>query len=109
MVVQYPHFIKITSAPGATQDANGDMTSSGSDYQAQLRGRAEPNSEGEYIQTDDGSRHLYTWCIYLPLTAIPDLRPGSKVEIGLTNSVSPDYTGKIARFSRGQLNMRIWV
>jgi len=107
MVIQYPHIATIT-IPGveATQDANGNWIAGteGSTF-AQMC-RAESSSGNGYINGADGTKIEYSWIIYFP-TGITLIKVGSKVTV--INGTEEVLTDTVKRFSRGQLNCRIWV
>jgi hypothetical protein len=103
---QYPHqLIATTFEQDAEQDDNGNWVVPDSSLLTQLC-RAEPNSKGSFITGVDGKQIVYAWNIYLPLP-VTELKPGTKVSIEWNGNKIGQ--GTVIRFSRGQLNARIWL
>ena len=105
-VAQYPHrLIAVQYELDAVQDENGDWLQQNSSLINQAC-RAEPNSKGGFIPVADGKSYLFEWVIYLPLPVI-ELKIGTKVTIEWHGQKLGK--GEVKRFSKGQLNARIWL
>jgi hypothetical protein len=106
MVVQYPHKLVLTSVGNSSQDGNGNWIA-GSPSSLEIICRAEANDKGRSIQTGDGIQIIYAWLIYAPIP-IADIVHGTKVVIQDEND-NQIGGGDVKRFSKGQLNARIWL
>jgi hypothetical protein len=105
-VSQYPHrLIAMQYESEAVQDENGDWVPQNSSLIDQAC-RAEPNSKGGFIPVADGKSYLFEWVVYLPLP-VTELKLGTKVTIEWNGQEFGK--GTVQRFSRGQLNARIWL
>jgi hypothetical protein len=135
-VEQYPDSIIVRIVEPATQDLVSGNWTAGATTTYTCKCRAEVNGTGRQIAGKDGSLMDYAFTCYLPKIAaiIPDgsqyiIISGAEITIGgrsITvesafidvedDLVSVDVTtatviasGKVKRFSNGQLNSRIWL
>lgn len=105
MVSQYPHGLVITTATGSVQDGNGNWLPGSTSTRVKAC-RAEPNGKNAMIKTVDGTSIVFDFTVYLPLP-IDTVAVGSKVEVYNGEELLSQNTVK--RFSRGQLNARLWL
>lgn len=105
MVIQYPHTINVTGPTSSHQDGQGNwINDAGIDIT--LPCRFEPAGSRGLIPGPDGTLINYNWVVYMPIPA--DLiKPGFAVKIydGAT-LIAEDA---VLRYSKGQLNARIWL
>lgn len=105
MIKQYPHRLVITTTTGSVQDGNGNWEP-GSTSTTEKACRAEPNSKNAQVKTADGTAVIFDFTVYLPL-------PVDSIAVGTTVSVysGNDLLGKntVKRFTKGQLNARVWL
>lgn len=107
MVVQYPHTASfVTPGTDATQDANGNWVPGSDEVTTTLKCRAESASNNGYIASTDGTKIDYSWIVYLPLGANA-VKVGTNVTV--TWGAETILTDTVKRFSRGQLNCRLWL
>lgn len=102
---QYPHKLIATIATSATQDADGNWVP-GSTESREIECRSEPNGAGRMIQLVDGSSVVYSSMVYMPrgTEPLPD-----QTAVSITWDGALVSSGKVLRFSKGQLNSRIWL
>jgi len=105
MVKQYPHQLKVFNTPDATQDENGNFSNSVPTLMQTVECRAEVNGGGKFT-TVDGEAYSFQFAVFMPLSS-PDLAVGGFVQI--KSGESELFSGEVKRFSRGQLNCRLWV
>lgn len=105
MVIQYPDEIIVSVKTDSTQDANGDFIE-GSSEDIVFVGRFELNTKGAFITGDNGKRIDHMGIFYGPVS-VENIALGSSVQI--VKGDGTNYTGSVQQFSRGQLNVRIWV
>lgn len=105
MVIQYPHVLTATVMAPATRDDAGNYVP-GAATNLDATCRAEPNSGGRYVVVADGTQVFFSWMVYLPKGS-PAIPEGSHVVI--TQDGNSIGSGKVLRFSAGQLNCRIWL
>jgi len=108
MVTQYPHTIEFIKISEGARDSEGDWKP-GKTKAKTKPCRAEPatgNTGNSYISAANGERINYNWLVYLPLP-VDTIKPGVKVRVKNGSEVLLHDT--IKRFSRGQLNARIWL
>jgi hypothetical protein len=105
VVKQYPHILKLISIAESSQDGNGNWIPGGQ-TEVERSCRFETNAKGALVATDDGETVVYDGIIYLPL-------PADQISIGTTVQVLDGATvlsnRSVKKFSRGQLNARIWL
>lgn len=108
MVTQYPHMLWVTVNTNATKDGNGDWIPGSPGTLLKLKCRAESSSGNGYLTGSDGKRIDYSWVVYLPLDQATLIPTGSPVSIydGDTLILEKDT---VKRFSKGQLNIRVWL
>lgn len=111
MVDQYPHSAEIvTQETDATVDADGNWIP-GTTQTISLKCRAESATANGYLVGVDGAKIDFSWIVYFP-SGIPRIKEGVRITV-----VNPDapfgpetmLTDTVKRFSRGQLNVRIWA
>ncbi len=106
MVIQYPHVLTVTVSGVATKNVNGDWIKQPATTSAGMPCRAEPQNGNGLIKGADGNEVNFSWIIYLPLSTI-NIPQGATVEVyegGLLKCKEV-----VQRFSRGQLNARVWA
>lgn len=107
MVVQYPHKATFTiSGSEATQDSNGDWQAGTPDIETTVDCRAESASNNGYIASVDSVKIDYSWIVYLPLNTAM-IKVGTSVSV--INDTEEILKDTVKRFSRGQLNCRVWL
>lgn len=111
--VQYKHCGYVQVATEATRDTNGNwIAGTEEDDPLEFKCRAEPQSGNGYIQGIDGAKVNYSYIVYCPLDT-PNVPVGSTIKIvtepetDWTDEVY--FTDTVKRFSRGQLNVRLWL
>ena len=105
MVVQYPHTINVTGPTVSVQDGSGNWVNTAqTDFI--LPCRFEPAGSRGLVPGPDGKLINYNWIVYMPIPAL-DIKPGFAVRIydGAT-LIAKD---NVLRYSKGQLNARIWL
>ena len=105
MVKQYPHRLVMTTATGSVQDGNGNWVS-GSLVTTEKACRAEPNSRNATVKAEDGTAVQFDFTVYMPLP-VDTIVVGSNVEV--YNGDELLSTNTVKRFTRGQLNARLWL
>jgi hypothetical protein len=105
VVKQYPHTLKLTTIGSGTQDSEGNWIPGGS-TEVEKPCRFETNDRGAIVATDDGAEIVYDGIIYLPLPA-DQIAPGTTVQV--LDGVTVLSNRTVKKFSRGQLNARIWL
>lgn len=107
MVKQYPHILRLMEGAESTYDevtgihTSGTLQEGADSYPC----REEPNSYGRRIGID-GQLVDYSSMVFLPLDS-PDLIPGVKFRVYQGDSIR--FQGEVKRFSRGQLNCKVWA
>jgi hypothetical protein len=105
MVTQYPHSFTY-QLPGTStlNEATGNWSSTNG-AEKTITCRAEPNKGDSFINGADGNRILYDYVLYMPLP-VDEIVPGTNVSltVGLLN-----VKNTVKRFSKGQLNARLWL
>ncbi len=105
MLTQYIHTISLTNHADSTSDGNGNYTPGGTTTVEKVC-RAEPSGGSGYIKTADGQAINYNWIVYMPL-------PQDKIKEGTLVTVMDGEeviaSDNVLRFSRGQLNARLWL
>lgn len=105
MVKQYPHTLKITTTAGSSQDGNGNWVP-GSTSTVEKPCRAEPNSRNAQVKAADGTAIVFDFTVYMPLP-VDAIAVGSKVEVYSGDELLS--TNNVKRFTKGQLNARLWL
>lgn len=105
MIVQYPHILTATITTDAYQDENGNWVPGSTSTRNEIC-RAEPNSTGRFIIAADGEQIYYSWMVYLP-QGVGFIQTGTDITIAWNGDQI--VSGKVQRFSNGQLNTRIWL
>lgn len=109
MVKQYPHTVTFSSGTAAVQGADGNWTE-GVTKSFDVSGRFEPvnGSVGsEYVIGQDGQQIRIRGIVYMPLDKSADIEVGCGIIVQSDSDLILDDVVK--QFSRGQLNMRVWV
>lgn len=102
VVVQYPDILTYSIQGTGIQDENGNWIVDGIDQEFELKCRAEPASGNGLIKNVDGTVINYSWIVYLPL-------PVEEIAVGTEVTIESKLKDTVKRFSRGQLNARIWL
>jgi hypothetical protein len=109
---QYPHFLFRKEAEGDTvQDpTTGEWIDKPSEWIFHGECREEPNGKGSVVNGEDGQATVYASTVYLPF-GTTRIQAGVEIFVSDTNSVSSRrrVSGRVLRFSDGQLNCRLWV
>ncbi|HZF64199.1 MAG TPA: hypothetical protein VEZ55_06940 [Chitinophagaceae bacterium] len=110
MIVQYPDVMSFSSAENASTDGSGNWQAGSNGSTTSINCRYEPGSGYGFVVATDGKRINYTGIAYLPKTA-PEIKEGSVVQIVIKREGQSDIVmkEKALRFSRGQLNARVWL
>lgn len=106
-LVQYPHRITLTAVVNSTTDDDGNYVNVAGGETKELDCRAESSTGNGFITQPGGTRIDFSWIVYFPL-------PIEQVKEGTAAEVRNEYnelilTDTVKRFSRGQLNARIWL
>lgn len=104
-VSQYPHRMVLTTVTSSTRDGNGNYVPGGTSSR-EMYCRAEPNSKNAYITLADGTALYYDYNVYMPLP-VDTVSVGTKAEVFSNNEIMS--SASVKRFSRGQLNARLWL
>lgn len=104
--MQYPHKLVLNTTASSSQDNEGNWQP-GSSSSVEVTCRAEPNAKGSVLKGADGVNVVYDWTVYMPLP-VADIAAGTMVEIQDING-NKIGEGKVARFSRGTFNARVWI
>jgi len=105
MVRQYPHRLVITTKSGSTQDGNGNWQP-GTETTTEKICRAEPNSRNATVKAEDGTAIQFDFNVYMPLP-VDTIAVGTKIEVYSGDELLS--TNTVKRFSKGQLNARLWL
>jgi hypothetical protein len=105
MVKQYPHRLVITTATGSVQDGNGNWVP-GSSSTIEKTCRAEPNNKNAQVKTADGTAVIFDFTVYLPLP-VDSIAVGANVSV--YNGIELIGKNTVKRFTKGQLNARVWL
>lgn len=112
MVTQYPHTATmVTPGTEATQDADGNWQPGTPDVTTTASCRAESSTGDGYISGVDGNKIGYTWIVYLP-SGTQKVKVGTSIVVvgpGIEGGTETILEDTVKRFSRGQLNCRIWL
>jgi hypothetical protein len=102
---QYPDSITLSIAASSWQNASGVWTE-GASAGYTFDCRAEVNTAGRQITTDDGILVDYAFQVYMPATTTIIARDSDFVLTSLLNGI---IKGKVKGASNGQLNSRLWL
>jgi hypothetical protein len=106
MVEQYPDTAIVTIVYGSTTLQNGDIIP-GSTSEKTFKCRQEPAGKGGFIIAADGTQIAFSSTVYAGVNT-SEVTEGARVQI--TNRAGETVLiGTVKRFSRGQLNCRLWV
>lgn len=105
MVTQYPHTVTIKTVGDSVQDGSGNWVP-GSDSSFEFKGRFETNRNGNFLTAVDGKQIVFGGIIYAKFST-PNIQLGTGIEV--KNESDPVSKGRVLQFSRGQLNVRIWI
>jgi hypothetical protein len=105
MIEQYPHTLTATISGSSVQDANGNWQTTGPTTVVTTC-RAEPNTGGGKIKSADGTVIDYAWTVFMPLP-MEKIPHGTVIEV--VHGAEVLLKDAVKRFSRGQLNARIWL
>lgn len=109
MVEQYPYQLFVKEVPESNYDENrGEWDNSG-DTEWMPFGvcRDEGNGAGRKVVTTDGELYLYFWVIYCPLS-VQEMKKGALIKV-VDKDGNIRAEKRMVKFSRGQLNARIWL
>lgn len=110
MVKQYPDTLLVTTSGSSVQDGEGNWTVTAGTVNTILKCRYEPNDSNGFINTVGGSRIDFSGIAYMPKDVIR-IKEGSRVSVTERREGQADFTftDTVKRFSRGQLNTRVWL
>lgn len=111
MVIQYPYYLFVLTQSGeSTQDENGNWVNAEPSFVFASMCRDEISGKGASLKAADGQAVIYAAIIYLPLSDI-DVQAGTDVLVSESNDPNGvlRFKGKVIRFNKGQLNIRIWA
>jgi hypothetical protein len=110
VITQYPDDLSASVNAESTQDANGNWVQGSSGSALTSKCRYEANDGSGYVVGENGNRIDFSAVVYLPVTA-PLIKTGSVVQITIKRTGEADQviSDSVKRFSRGQLNARIWL
>lgn len=97
----------LTVEIGTVQDGNGDFVP-GTKEIIEKDCRAEPSGGNGYIKTADGTAVNYSWIVYFGLP-VDKIVEGTEIEVVDQKTLESILKDKVLRFSRGQLNARVWL
>ena len=107
--IQYPDILtyeKVTGG-GSHYDEDGNLViDSPVTETVSLKCRAEANTKGQYLISEDGQQVEYGWLVYLPLPAI-EIPYGTIVQVSRKGIIRAK--GDIKRSVVDQLNAKAWV
>jgi hypothetical protein len=106
-LIQYPHLASIFENVEATRDENGNWVDPVPEDAKTFICRAEPaigNRNNGLKEGGDGAVTDFNWIVYCPLET-PDIVPGTQIIVYGAMQIQDS----VKRFSRGQLNVRIWL
>lgn len=109
-MTQYPHILYLITPKVAIKGSTGDWEDqTGAAIVTDDLGacRCEPNGSGATITLEDGTVHKFSSMVYLPLQDLT-LTAGQSIQVNDADG-NVLFTGLVARFSKGQLNCRIWA
>jgi len=107
--VQYPDILTYEKVigGGSSYDEDGNLIIDPiATETVSLRCRAEANTKGQYLISDDGHQVEYDWVIYFPHQA-NEIPYGTPIQV--TRNGTLRATGIIKRSVVDQLNARAWV
>lgn len=107
MIDQRPHILVSHSSTTGTYNDNGDWIPGVAVNSVPVRCRVEGNDAGREIRLDDGSAYVYSYMVYLGQDS-PEYSHGQKIDLYDEHGVLLDSVA-VKKFSRGQLNSRIWA
>lgn len=110
MIIQYPHILRFDIVTGGVEeiDENGDtVIVPGQATTIEVKCRFEPNADGQVIVSADGAKLEFGWIVYMPLDQIV-VESGIMIR-GYTGDDQLIAEGDVKRYSKGQLNARLWV
>ncbi len=107
MIKQYPHTIQVTIPGASTQDGNGNWVQ-GTAISFEGPGRFEVANlrNSSIITLADGRQIQASGVIYVPVS-FPKVELES--EIVILEGAAVIAKGKAIRYSKGQLNARVWL
>ncbi|WP_231489911.1 hypothetical protein [Pedobacter sp. Leaf170] len=109
MVVQYPNDLKYSSSSAESvydQESGTWSAASPGVEQPFIKCRAEMNDKGRLVASNDGTQLEYSYTVYMTKDC-PVFNFGQIVEVH--NSDGLLIKSSVKKFSRGQLNARLWV
>lgn len=106
MVKQYPDTATVTYASEATTLPNGDIVP-GQTITDTFKCRQEPAGRGGFITASDGTQIAFSSNVYADKRT--EIVPvGAQISV-IDKDANETVSGTVKRFSRGQLNCRLWV
>lgn len=108
MVTQYPYQLLVSEMPESNYDeTNGDWNTEDANFVPYGECRDEGNGSGRKVVTTDGELYVYFWVIYCPLS-VQEMKKGSLIRV-VDDKGNIRAEKRMVKFSRGQLNCRIWL
>lgn len=106
MVKLYPHTLNGTITGNAVQDAETGDWIQGAQTSFSIKCRAESEDAIGFVNEKDGVKIDYSWVVYMT-RSVPAIQIGTVVTVSGEGGIFLKDTVK--RFSRGQLNARVWL
>lgn len=104
----YPDRIEIKSQSDFEKDDELNIIPKNGKFIFLSNCRIEKNTSGKTIQGTDGGTYVYSYIIYMPLHIIVIPKRGDIIKIIKENGTLREET-KVADFSKGKFNCRLWV
>jgi hypothetical protein len=122
MVRQYPRYVYALFGGEAELGDDGVYRQTVAEWRLVSMGRDETNGKGSEVSTADGETIKFAATVYLPLSCkhisegtpvVISTRQLTDIELSQAKELMSDGTVTIVsqcyRFSRGQLNVRMWI
>lgn len=122
MVRQYPRYVYALYGGEAELGDDGVYRQTEAEWRFVSMGRDETNGKGSEVPTADGETIKFAATVYLPLSCthisegtpvVISTRQLTNTELSRAKELMTDGTVTIVsqcyRFSRGQLNVRMWI
>lgn len=108
MVEQYPYKLFVSEVSESTfNEETGDWIAQNAIWRDFGVCRDEGNGSGRKVVTTDGELYVYFWTIYCPIS-VEEIKKGSMVRV-MDKDGNIRAEKRIVRFSKGQLNCRLWL
>jgi hypothetical protein len=110
MIKQYPHYLFKHVVTESTQNADGSWSQPTDSWVLHSECREETNGKGQMVNGPDGRAVVYSSNVFMPKSEVV-IADGTEVLVSETNSELGVFRikGRVLKFSKGQLNIRLWV